>query len=140
MRVLVGFLAVMALVAAPGSGEVKRSVWDGVYTDQQAGRGERQYTRSCESCHGSDLSGDSVTEIPALALDAFMTSWNGRTVNDLVVTMKRSMPKDKPGTLSENAYLDLAAYLLQANKFPSGSRELPRAPADLAAITIERSK
>jgi cytochrome c len=115
-------------------------VWDGVYTEMQASRGERQYGRACESCHGADLAGDPVSEIPALSLDSFMTSWNGRNVNDLVVTMKRSMPKDKPGTLSENAYLDLAAYLLQANKFPSGSRELPRASEDLAAITIERSK
>ena len=140
MRVLVSVVAVIALVAAQGNGDVKRSVWDGVYTDQQAGRGERQYSRACESCHGSDLAGDQVAEIPALSLDSFMTSWNGRTVNDLVATMKRSMPKDKPGTLSENAYLDLAAYLLQANKFPSGSRELPRASADLATIAIERSK
>jgi cytochrome c553 len=140
MRVLMSLLALLALGAAQGSGGAKRSVWDGVYTEMQASRGERQYGRACENCHGADLAGDPVSEIPALSLDSFMTSWNGRNVNDLVVTMKRSMPKDKPGTLSENAYLDLAAYLLQANKFPSGSRELPRASEDLAAITIERRK
>jgi cytochrome c553 len=140
MRVIVGLLAVLVLGAAQESVRPKRSVWDGVYTEQQASRGERQYGRACERCHGSDLAGDPVAEIPALSLDSFMTSWNGRSVNDLLAAMKRSMPKDKPGTLSENAYLDLAAYLLQANKFPSGSSELPRKSEDLATITIDRSK
>jgi cytochrome c len=140
MRVFVCFLALAALGTAQGAVGEKRSVWDGVYTEMQATRGERQYGRECERCHGPDLAGDSVMEIPALSFDAFMTSWNGRSVNDLLVTIKRSMPKDKPGALSENAYLDLAAYLLQANKFPSGSRELPRSPTELATIAIERSK
>ena len=50
------------------------------------------------------------------------------------------MPKDKPGSLGTGAYVDVLSYLLQANKFPSGSRELPRTPEQLDAIVIERSK
>jgi len=114
------------------------SVWDGVYTDAQATRGERTYTRSCEQCHGPDLAGDPVMEIPALSNDSFMMSWNGKTVKDLFEHVQRSMPKDKPGSLGTGAYIDVVAFLLQANKFPSGSRELPRAPEELGAITIER--
>ncbi len=57
----------------------KQSVWDGVYTDAQAARGERTYGRSCEQCHGPDLAGDPVMEIPALSLDSFMTAWSGKT-------------------------------------------------------------
>jgi cytochrome c len=118
----------------------RRSVWDGVYTDAQAMRGERQYGRSCEQCHGPDLAGDAVMEIPALSLDSFMTSWSGKTVKDLFDTLKRSMPKDKPGSLGTGSYVDLVSYLLQANRFPSGPRELPRESEQLDGITIERSK
>jgi len=118
----------------------KPSVWDGVYTDAQASRGERQYGRSCEPCHGADLAGDPVEEIPALSLDSFMTSWRGKSVKELFDTVKRSMPKDKPGSLGTGAYVDVVSYLLQANMFPSGSRELPRTPDELGGIVIERSK
>jgi len=116
----------------------RQSAWNGVYTDMQASRGERQYGRACERCHGADLAGDPVNEIPALSLDSFMTSWNGKTVKDLFDTVKRSMPKDKPGSLGTGAYVDVVAYLLQANKFPSGDRELPRTPEQLESIAIER--
>jgi len=118
----------------------KQSVWDGVYTEAQAVRGERQYGRSCEQCHGASMSGDPVEEIPSLVLDSFMTEWNGRTVKDLFDTVKRSMPKDKPGSLGTGAYVDVVAYLLQANKFPAGTAELSRVPERLEPIVIERSK
>jgi hypothetical protein len=69
-----------------------------------------------------------------------MTSWNGKSVKDLFDTVKRSMPKDKPGSLGTGGYVDVVAYLLQANNFPSGTRELARTPADLEPIVIERSR
>jgi mono/diheme cytochrome c family protein len=134
------FAAAILANAAAQNPPTRQSVWDGVYTDVQATRGERQYARSCEQCHGADLAGDPVEEIPALSLDSFMTSWSGKSVKDLFDTVKRSMPKDKPGSLGTGAYLDVVAYLMQANRFPSGSRELPRAPEQLDAILIERSK
>ena len=133
-------LALEASAKAAQNPSVKQSVWDGVYTDAQANRGGRQYARSCEQCHGVDLSGDPVEEIPPLSLDSFMTSWNGKSVKDLFDTVKRSMPKDKPGSLGTGAYIDVVSYLLQANRFPSGTRELPRAPEQLDGILIERSK
>jgi len=55
-------------------------------------------------------------------------------------TVKRSMPKDKPGSLGTGAYVDVVAYLLQANKFPAGTTELSRVPERLEPIVIERSK
>jgi hypothetical protein len=121
-------------------GAAKRSVWDGVYTEAQANRGERQYGRSCEQCHRADMSGDPVEEVPSLVLDTFMTAWNGRSVKELFETVKRSMPKDNPGSLGTGAYVDVVAYLLQANKFPSGAKELDRNPDRLEPIVIERSK
>src|SRR4051812_39399581 len=68
----------------------RQSEWDGVYTDDQAARGEAHYARSCESCHGADLSGNPVDEIPALAWDAFLMHWNDKTIKDLFDSIKRS--------------------------------------------------
>jgi cytochrome c5 len=117
-----------------------RSVFDGVYTDDQASRGETQFGRACESCHGADLSGNDVDEIPALAWDAFLARWNGRTAKDLYDSIKRAMPKDKPGSLSARAYADLVAYIFQTNKFPSGTKELSLNPEVLGAILIVKDK
>jgi hypothetical protein len=50
------------------------------------------------------------------------------------------MPKDKPGSLGTGQYVDVVSYLLQANKFPSGTRELPRTPEQMEGIVIERGK
>jgi hypothetical protein len=69
-----------------------------------------------------------------------MTDWNGKSVRELFETVKRSMPKDKPGTLGTSAYVDVIAYLLQANKFPSGPKELSRTPEQLEPIVIERAR
>ena len=132
-----GLLVGVSLAAQSPS---KQSVWDGVYTEAQAARGERQYGRSCEPCHGVNMAGDPVEEIPSLVLDTFITDWNGRTVKDLFDTVKRSMPKDKPGSLGTGAYVDVLAYLLQANKFPPGTKELSRTPEQLEPIIIERAR
>ncbi len=130
-----------AVVAATfQAAPARQSVWDGVYTDDQAARGEAHYARSCESCHGADLSGNPVDEIPALAWDAFLMHWNDKTIKDLFDSIKRSMPQDKPGSLNARAYVDVIAYLLRVNKFPSGSREIGLNPDVLAQIVIEREK
>jgi cytochrome c5 len=122
------------------SAQATRSVWDGVYTEDQAKRGEGQYSRNCEACHGADLSGNPVQEVPSLVYDAFLTQWSKRTVKDLFETVKRSMPRDNPGGLNARAYVDVIAYVLQANKIPTGSKELSLNPDALAEIVIEREK
>ena len=119
---------------------VRVSVWDGVYSDAQAQRGETQYTRNCQSCHGSDLSGNAVDEIPSLVWDAFLTQWSDRTVKDLFDAMKRSMPRDNPGGLNARAYVDVIAYVLQSNKFPSGPTDLSLNPDALGRIVIDKKK
>ena len=100
--------AALALVATFGviaSGDAqepvtKRSIWDGVYTEQQANRGEREYGRSCEHCHGPGLEGDGGREIPPLVSDPFMRSWRGKNLKELFDLLSRSMPADNRGSLS----------------------------------------
>jgi len=125
-------------MAARQEPAAKRSIKDGVYTEIQANRGEREYGRTCEHCHGAGLEGDAGKEIPPLVSDPFMRNWNGKNLKDLFELLSRSMPADKRGSLSARTYTDLVAYLLRANDAPAGSSALPDSPAGLEAIAIEK--
>jgi hypothetical protein len=131
--VIVGLSAMSAQEPSP-----RRSVWDRVFTDAQASRGETLYGRHCEQCHGAGLDGDAATEVPALVGDTFLQRWSGRTVDDLFVRMARSMPQLTPGSLSRAEYADLTAFLLRANSFPAGFEALGTDSERLKAVAIER--
>ena len=131
-------LAVVALslagaAAAAGGQENRTTVWDGVYTTEQAARGEAVYKSHCLSCHQADFSG--TEEASPLVGEPFMQAWREDTVGNLYTRVRNLMPFDEPATLGDAAYLDSVAYLLQANGFPAGSRELTAAGA--ADVRIE---
>ena len=113
------------------------TIWSGVDSSVQAKRGLLEYARSCEHCHGSNLIGNPTDEVPSLVADGFMFHWKGRTVQDLYARLSKSMPSDAPGSLDAGTYLDLVAYLLEANGFPSGPQDLDR--DRLSAMVIEKS-
>ena len=117
---------VSALGAAGQEPAAKRSIKDGVYTEVQANRGEREYGRTCEHCHGAGLEGDTGKEIPPLVSDPFMRNWNGKNLKELFDLLSRSMPADNRGSLSARTYTDLIAYLLRANDAPAGTRDAGR--------------
>src|SRR5205823_14311499 len=54
------------------------SVWDGVYTEEQARRGLAIYKERCVMCHGEKLEGGPVG--PALSGEDFMGDWQGKSV------------------------------------------------------------
>ncbi len=144
--VLWGTLAAGALSGVPGPSAAqeaavasRRSVWDRVYTTSQAERGELLYGRHCEQCHGTGLEGDAVSEVPALAGDPFLQRWSGRSVDDLVTRMVRSMPPSTPGSLDRTQYVDLTAHLLKANHFPPGFEAMGTDTERLRPLVIERS-
>jgi mono/diheme cytochrome c family protein len=72
-------------------------------------------------CHGSALEGHSG---PPLAGDSFVSNWSGHPLVDLVDKIQKTMPFGQAGTVSRKQATDLAAYILQTNKFPSGPAEL----------------
>ena len=113
------------------------TLWSGVFSAAQAKRGLLEYARSCEHCHGPSLTGNPTDEVPSLVADGFMFHWKGRTVQDLYTRLSKSMPSDAPGSLDADTYLDLLAYLLEANGFPSGQQDLDR--DRLSALVIEKS-
>jgi quinoprotein glucose dehydrogenase len=115
-----------------------RSVWDGVYTAEQAKRGAEVYAAECASCHASDLSGGESA--PPLAGAGFLANWTGQTVGDLFDRTQKSMPLNKPGKLTRAQNADVLAYMLSANRFPEGKAELEKQTEPLKQIRIDAAK
>ena len=100
---------------------------DGIHTAGQAETGRAVYTRSCAICHRTDLQGN--FESPPLAGPNFLNFWGDRTPQELVDRIRTTMPPDRPGRLGEQTYLDIVAYLLQANGAPAGDQALTASTA-----------
>jgi len=115
-----------------------RSVWDGVYTKEQAARGLSVYREECAKCHGENAAGGEVA--PALVGKEFVANWKGRTVGDLMEIVIKTMPTDDPGALSRRQYADVTAFLLKSNDFPAGMKDLESAPAASKDIGIDEKK
>jgi len=113
--------ASVSVLTAQESPKVGPSVLDGVYTPAQARRGQAQFEQHCASCHRQDLGG---TLGPALKGERFLDQWREFPLEVLVNDMRAQMPQRAPGTLPVNTYVDIAAYLLEANGLPAGSQEL----------------
>lgn len=121
--------------SAAGLRAAPPSVWDGVYTEEQAKRGEAIYYQRCAACHGAGLEGGDMS--PALTGGIFTSTWNDLTVGDLFERIRVGMPLDNPGSLSRAQSADVTAFLLKANKWPAGSTELPRELPALNEIKIQ---
>jgi mono/diheme cytochrome c family protein len=123
----------LASVAAPAQPTV--TVWDGIYTEDQAKRGSDDFAAHCASCHGADMSG--TGEAPALAGAQFISDFNGETVGDLFDRIRNTMPQDNPGSLSREQYAETLAFIFKSNGFPAGAKELDRRSEYLKAIAIQ---
>lgn len=133
----IGF-ALSALRAQEPVSVDSRSVWDGVYTEEQAKRGEPVYHKECAPCHGDSLAGGESA--PPLSGGAFLANWNGLTLSDLFDRIRKTMPQNAPGKLTKQQNADVLAYTLSANKFPAGKSELSKQTEFLKEIRFEASK
>jgi mono/diheme cytochrome c family protein len=118
--------SLVGALASPARGQESQraigpSVLDGVYTSAQARRGQEQFEQHCASCHRSDLSGFSG---PPLKGDRFLDQWREFPLDVLFKVMQSQMPLGNPSGLPPSTYLDLAAYILEANGLPPGTQEL----------------
>jgi S-disulfanyl-L-cysteine oxidoreductase SoxD len=123
----------------------QRTIWDGVYTEAQAARGEQAYKLSCGYCHKDNLAGgffdDGNGRAPALAGprafdSSFEKRWSGVTVGEMVIDIGTAMPQKDPGSLAPETYVDIVSFLLSRNGAPSGPAELPADLEVLRAIRI----
>jgi mono/diheme cytochrome c family protein len=115
-----------------------KTVWDGVFTAEQATRGQSSYPKACGSCHGSGLEGDGFA--PPLVGEPFTDRWQTGSVGDFLLIVKTTMPQDRPGSLSPDAYADIVAYVLKMNNYPAGSNELSQDPDQYKTTTFARAR
>jgi len=90
-----------------------------VYSAAQAAAGRTVYQASCASCHLPDLGGRN--EAPQLAGNNFLNTWRSRSTRDLFEFIQSTMPPTA-ASLSEDQYLAVTAFILQANGAAAGEQ------------------
>ena len=124
----------MALALLAGAGRAQtpppppteRSLMDSAYTAEQAARGDTTFQTVCARCH-------TVSQFQGVK---FMAAWEGGTAYQLFDQIRSEMPQDNPGSLPQEQYLNVTAYLFRLNGFPAGSQALPGEKAELKKIRI----
>ncbi|HZI27563.1 MAG TPA: cytochrome c [Gemmatimonadaceae bacterium] len=108
----------------------QRSTGHGVYSREQWMRGRDVYAGLCAGCHPA------ITHVGPM----FTTSWAGKKLSDLFGFLRERMPKNDPGSLSEQEYVDVMSYMLRLNGMPAGVEELPADSLALTKIRIDSSR
>ena len=127
--VVAGLLTMFAdpVTGQSGTNREQQSTLDGVYTVEQARRGEKIVAETCGACHMQDW-----------FVETLMQSWAGAPVSMLYELIATTMPQDSPGGLSQQQYADVLAYIFELNELPAGQEELSASKEVLGTILIER--
>lgn len=128
---------VAGVVAAASAQEAfAPSVRDGVYTVEQADRGEALYDDRCTVCHGEIRA--IVPEMAALLGDhTFRNFWRGRSLGEMFGYIRETMPQDAPGTLTAAQTAEIVAHILRGNRLPAGDAALPDDEETLNGIPFD---
>ena len=117
------------------SGAVAQQIEQASYTKSQAQAGAILYQQNCSTCHLADLQG--AFEAPALNDGNFRNNWSNRNVTELQDLLGRTMPPQAPGSLSEEEYSALVAFLLAENAVPDSDRTLAPDSPGVAFLNSE---
>ena len=104
------------------------------YTTTQATRGKDAYAQNCATCHGANL--DDGEFGPPLKGPDFRGRWGGKAMDAVFVEISTRMPPAAPGSLGDDKYADVLAYLLQENAVAAGATDLPSDPQALRALML----
>jgi hypothetical protein len=136
MRVYIRFLALVlawsgagastAHAQVPDNTDARPSTQDGIYTREQARRGEELLRDECSACH-----------MNAWFEGSFLQAWNGATVGMLYERIRSTMPEDQPSGLENREYADMLAFIFELNGIPSGEEELASRKNELDKILIQ---
>ena len=136
--VVIGAMAAAAAWGAVGDTvglAQERATSAGVFTEDQAARGKDTYLQECSACHLDDLLGDGIA--PPLVGVSFSFRWSDLSIGDMYAAIRTTMPQGAPSSLSPQGYIDIIAYMLHVNEYPTGDTELPPEEAALQQITVD---
>lgn len=123
-----------------GGSQEAISIWDGVYTEEQAERAMAAYRGPCGLCHGTRMNGapddPDMRPAPALSRARFIRNWEGRSLATLFHYTRATMPQSNPGFMDDQTYVDIIALMLATSGAPAGEEELTPDEAQLARIVI----
>jgi 2-iminobutanoate/2-iminopropanoate deaminase len=85
------------------------------FSDEQADRGDQVFSRVCAQCHTRK----------DMASPDFRLKWNGQTAYDLFNLVRTTMPDSAPGSLSQDSYANVTAYLMKLNGMRAGGVPMP---------------
>jgi mono/diheme cytochrome c family protein len=118
------------------------SVWEGIFTEAQAKRGQAVYSGACGMCHGRRLNGapddPDMRSTPPLARAKFLRNWEGRSLATLFEYTRATMPEGNPGSLTDEEYVDVISYMLSVSRMPVGDDDLRPDPQSLARAVIQQ--
>lgn len=126
---LICLLLGVALVYAQAEVAGPTAVDTPVFTAEQALLGAEVYRQNCQMCHHAGLQGDSFAA--TLAGSFFINRWAERPVLQLATFLKTQMPYGAGGSLSDEAYAQVIAFILDFNGYPAGETEFPLDLAEL---------
>jgi mono/diheme cytochrome c family protein len=111
----------------PAAESAAEPVGTASFTVRQADRGQYDFGAVCGDCHStSEFRGDN-----------FLYKWRRRTAWDFYKLITTTMPENAPGSLSDEQYVDVIAYILQMNGFEAGAGELPATKAALDQFVMD---
>jgi alcohol dehydrogenase (cytochrome c) len=109
----------------------------GAYTSAQAASGATVYAQSCSQCHGPNLQGGAG---PPLSGQIFSQAYGAGTAAPLYDFISRQMPVNAPGSLSQQQYLDVTAFVLSRNGLLAGDTPLSMASLSQVSLAGMQSK
>jgi mono/diheme cytochrome c family protein len=129
-------LCLSLMLSASLYGQTAPAAADGIYSADQAHRGEAMYKTQCTACHGDAL--DGVGPYPPLSGNDFLSKYTDKPVLNVYDMIQKLMPATAPGTLTRPQAADLLAYILSFNKYPAGKSDLPNDEEKLKTLTLPK--
>lgn len=136
--VVIGGVLAVSMAHAVVVAQAPKNASEGVYTAEQAKRGEAVYKEQCAPCHGDNLEGSGP--MPPLAGQEFLASWKDRAIAELFEKVQLTMPATAPETLTPQQTADLIAHTLSVGKYPAGKMELEGKKEVLLQIMLDAPK
>lgn len=112
-----------AAARAQGQAQIGATFAGQSYNAAAADRGQVAFGQNCGRCHGANLAGGEFG--PTLTGATFAMHWQGQSGDALAGYIQTRMPPGGAGSLPEDTYADIAAYIMKANGAAPGAASAP---------------